>query len=131
MSKWVLDASALLAFLNKEPGHERVEQEIFNAIVSAVNISETIAKLMEVGMPEKEIELVLGYLSCEVKSFELDDAIACAKLRQITRHLGLSLGDRACLALAVQLGLPVLTADRAWSSLSLGIPIEVIRLPLD
>ncbi|MDJ0714971.1 MAG: type II toxin-antitoxin system VapC family toxin [Prochloraceae cyanobacterium] len=127
MSKSVLDASALLAFLNKETRHERVGEAIANYVMSAVNMSETIAKLIEVGMPQKEIELVLAYLSCEVKSFELEDAIATAKLRQLTRSLGLSLGDRACLALGVKLGLTVLTADRAWSSLTLGIPIEIVR----
>ena len=127
MTKYVLDASAVLAFLNSEPGYERVSLALPNSVISAVNMSETIAKLMEVGMPEKEIELVLAYLGCEVKSFELEDGKSTAKLRQVTRPLGLSLGDRACLALGLQLGLPVLTADRAWSSLTLGIEIEVIR----
>ena len=127
MSKVVLDASALLAFLNEEPGAERVEALLAQAVMSSVNLSEVITKLMEAGMSEVEINQVLTYLSCQVYPFEMDDAWSAAKLRPLTRAKGLSLGDRACLALAHKLGLAALTADRAWAELSWDIAVEVIR----
>lgn len=127
MSKYVLDSSAILAFLNDEPGTERVAEALEEAVVSTVNISEVITKLIDAGIPEEQIKLVLGYLSCEIESFNLEDAWQSAKLRLITRDRGLSLGDRACLSLALKLGLPVLTADRVWSSLALEIEVQVIR----
>jgi PIN domain nuclease of toxin-antitoxin system len=127
MSKYVLDSSAILAFLNDEPGTERVAEALEEAVVSTVNISEVITKLIDAGIPEEQIKLVLGYLSCEIESFNLEDAWQSAKFRLITRGRGLSLGDQACLSLALKLGLPVLTADRVWSSLALEIEVQVIR----
>ena len=127
MSDAVLDASAVLAFLNLEPGSDKVAAVSGKRIVSAVNLSEVLAKLIELGMPETEIRQVLSYLKYDIKAFETEDATLCAKLRPQTRSLGLSLGDRACLALGKKLQLPVLTADRAWSNLNLSIDIQVIR----
>lgn len=127
MSDAVLDASAVLAFLNLEPGSDKVAAVSGKRIVSAVNLSEVLAKLIELGMPENEIRQVLGYLKYDIKAFETEDATLCALLRPLTRSSGLSLGDRACLALGKKLQLPVLTADRAWSNLNLSIDIQVIR----
>jgi PIN domain nuclease of toxin-antitoxin system len=127
VSNYVLDASALLAFLNEEPGAERVGELLDSAVVSSVNMSEVITKLIDAQMPETEIELVLSYLSCEVSPFELDDAWHTARLRPLTKKEGLSLGDRACLGLARKLGVPAVTADRAWQRLRLDVPVEVIR----
>jgi PIN domain nuclease of toxin-antitoxin system len=127
VSKYVLDASALLAFLNEEPGAERVGELLDSAVVSSVNMSEVITKLIDAQMPEGEIELVLTYLSCEVHPFEFDDAWYTARLRPLTKEKGLSLGDRACLGLARKLGVPAVTADKAWQRLKLDVPVEVIR----
>jgi len=127
MSEYVLDASAVLAFLNSEPGGERVAEILENGVISAVNLSEVITKLVETGIPEPEIRQIQDYLSFEIIPFGEMEAIETAKLRPLTRHLGLSLGDRACLALALQLGKIAVTADKAWDSLSIGMKIEIIR----
>ncbi|NJM88704.1 MAG: type II toxin-antitoxin system VapC family toxin [Hydrococcus sp. RU_2_2] len=127
MSEYVLDASAVLAFLNREPGSERVAETLVDSVISAVNLSEVITKLIEIGIPEEEIQQVLQYLSCEIIPFDEDAAWYVARLRPLTRHLGLSLGDRACLGLALQLNRTAVTADRAWVSLNIGIAIAVIR----
>ncbi|MDV3000932.1 MAG: hypothetical protein N5P05_002538 [Chroococcopsis gigantea SAG 12.99] len=127
MSNYVLDASAILAFLNSEAGSERVAEILDHAVISAVNWSEVITKLLETGIPEAEIKLVQNYLGCEIISFGESEAMETARLRSLTRHLGLSLGDRACIALASQLGRTAVTADKAWGLLTIGVKIEVIR----
>lgn len=129
----VLDASALLAFLQGEPGAERVAEALARpAAISAVNYAEALGKLAEDGETAEELArhfeaegLVGGVL--EVEAVLPEDAPAIAALRRSTRHLGLSLGDRACLALALRLGLPVMTADRAWRELGLEVEVEAIR----
>lgn len=127
MNDYVLDASAILAFLNSESGGERVAEILENAVISAVNLSEVVTKLLETGITEVEIRLILDYLSCEIIPFGELEAISAAKLKPLTRHLGLSLGDRACLSLASQLGKIAVTADKTWGSLNIGIAIEIIR----
>jgi ribonuclease VapC len=123
----VLDASALLALLRSEPGAERVEPRLEGARIGAVNLSEVVAKLDEDGVPEAEIRRAIGRLELEVHAFDAQHAYLAAILRRSTRALGLSFGDRACLAHAQSLGALALTADRSWSRLNLGIAIEVIR----
>jgi PIN domain nuclease of toxin-antitoxin system len=128
MSRWVLDASAILPFLNKEPGTEKVARILAEgAVVSTVNHSEVIAKLLEAGVPEAEVSVVLGYLNYTVINFDEQSAWEAARLRPLTKTAGLSLGDRACLGLALQLNLPVATADRVWEKLSLKLQIEIVR----
>lgn len=126
-TKYVLDASAVLAFLSGEPGKDRVEAILPGSIISAVNLSEVAAKLMERGMPEDEAQAALGYLNCEVVDFTQESAWSAARLRPLTRELGLSFGDRACLALAEARRLPIMTTDQAWKSLTVPIQIDVIR----
>ena len=123
----VLDASALLALLNAEPGAGTVERALPEAVISAVNLSETVAKLTDIGVPEAEAWQAAADLVPVVVDFDAEAARQCAKLRVATREHGLSFGDRACLALARRLRLPVLTADRAWRKLSLGIEIRYLR----
>jgi PIN domain nuclease of toxin-antitoxin system len=123
----VLDASALLAVLRSEPGAEQVEPRLEGARIGAVNLSEVVAKLIEDDVPEAEIRRAVGRLELDVHPFDLEQAYIAGILRRSTRALGLSFGDRACLALAQTLGAPALTADRSWSRLDLGIAIEVIR----
>jgi len=123
-----LDASAILALVHQEPGSERVTEALaLGAAMSAVNFSEVVAKLAEAGMTHREIHEVLDSLQIEVVPFDTVSAYEAGLLRPATRHLGLSLGDRACLALARLLGVPALTTDRAWSDLPLGVPVQVIR----
>lgn len=127
MSKPVLDASALLALLGEEPGSETVAEVIHGAAISAVNLAEVIGKLVESGMPEGAArEATLG-LGMDVHVFDVEAAFLTGGLRATTRQAGLSLGDRACLALALRLSRPVVTADRSWKSLKLGVDVDVIR----
>ena len=127
MSDVVLDASALLAVLRDEPGAERVGARLEGASIGAVNLSEVVAKLIEDGVPEREIRRAIGRLELDVHPFDLEHAYAAGVLRPATRPLGLSFGDRACLALAQSLGAMTLTADRSWARLDVGVAIEVIR----
>jgi ribonuclease VapC len=127
VSEVVLDASALLAVLRAEPGAEQVERRLEGARIGAVNLSEVVAKLNEDDVPEAEIRRAIGRLELDVHAFDAEHAYIAGILRHATRALGLSFGDRACLALAQSLGALVLTADRSWSRLDLGIAIDVIR----
>lgn len=123
----VLDASALLAVLFGEPGRELVEETRGRALMSAVNMAETYAKLSDRGTDDEEIRTTLESIPVKVIDFDDSQAIATGDLRKMTRKFGLSLGDRACLALAIREKAIVLTADRSWSNLDLGIEIKVIR----
>ena len=127
MSSAVLDASALLAFLNNEPGTERIADFLPGAAISSVNLSEVIAKLTERRMASGEILELLDEVGLDIVAFAVASAYDAGLLRPLTRQAGLSLGDRACLALARRLGLSALTTDRAWSTVALGITVELIR----
>jgi PIN domain nuclease of toxin-antitoxin system len=129
----VLDASALLALLKGEPGAERVAEALERgAYLSAVNLAEVLSKLADWGEDPAEAQARMAQVgllgaAVEVLPFTGEDALEVARLRALTRAYGLSFGDRACLALARRLGLPALTAERAWAELDLGIPVEVLR----
>jgi PIN domain nuclease of toxin-antitoxin system len=127
VSKVVLDASALLALVNQEPGQAAVAELLPRSLVSAVNASELVAKLTDQGMPENEIQDVLVALNLTVVPFDEGQGLIAGYLRPVTKHLGLSLGDRACLALGLQTQCPVVTADKAWAKLEVGVGIQVIR----
>jgi ribonuclease VapC len=123
----VLDASALLALILQEPGSDTVQNALRSGVVvSSVNLSEVVAKLTE-SLSETQIREQLDSLRFETADFRQEDAWQVGLLRPGTRHLGLSLGDRACLALALRMSLPVLTADRSWADLRLGVSIEFCR----
>ncbi|MDR7555346.1 MAG: type II toxin-antitoxin system VapC family toxin [Armatimonadota bacterium] len=127
MSSLVVDASALLALLQGEAGVERWDAVIGNAVISAVNLSEVVAKLADAGMPETEIRATLEPLGLHVVDFDAAQAYQAGLLRPATKRSGLSLGDSACLALARSRRLPVLTADQAWKALRLGLEVRVMR----
>lgn len=129
MSRSVLDASALLALLNREPGYEQVIRAIADgAAVSTVNLAEVVTKLSDRGAMEGEIRAALDALRLEVLAFDGELAYQTGLLRPPTRQAGLSLGDRACLALGRVLGLSVITAERGWVGLQhLGVTIHLIR----
>jgi len=124
----VLDASALLAYLHREPGYEIVREAIQKgAVISTVNLAEALGKLKAKGLDPARIGSKLKALGLQDVPFDEADALLVAELDPLTRPKGLSLGDRACLALAKRLGLPALTADRAWAELPLGVEVRVVR----
>jgi ribonuclease VapC len=127
MPEVVIDASALLALLNAEPGADVVAEALPEGVISAVNLSEVVAKLCEAGMPEKAIHQALQPLGLEIVPFDEQQAYQAGLLRTATQDMGISLGDRACLSLSKMLGVVALTADRAWVGLSVGATIKVIR----
>lgn len=127
MAPCVLDASALLASMFGEPGSEEVNARLDAACISTVNLSEAIAKLSDRGVTEVDIAETLAALDLDVRSFDAAQAERAGLLRSSTRGVGLSLGDRACLALAAALDRPALTTDKAWAGLDIGVQIELIR----
>jgi ribonuclease VapC len=128
MNKIVLDASAILAMLNDEPGSEKITPELLTyATTSAVNLAEVQTILVrEGGDPDESWALAMDPIP-DVEPFTPEHARIAGTLIQKTISLGLSLGDRACLALAIALDSPVYTTDRLWKKLKLGIPIHVLR----
>lgn len=128
MSKAVLDASAILAILNQEPGSEKLSIEVLSdAVGSTVNLAEVQARLVNKGgIPEEAWEDALSTVRETVPFTEQQAKIAGSLVVQ-TRTLGLSLGDRACLALGILLNAPVYTTDQAWKKLKVGIPIHLLR----
>ncbi|WP_066380945.1 PIN domain-containing protein [Anabaena sp. CA = ATCC 33047] len=133
MSKFVLDASAFLAYLRDEQGADIVETALINGCyISIINWVEILSKIVDLGENPEEIIQQLrneGLLENSLENIDCnqEDAITIAQLRPVTKRAGLSLGDRTCLALGKRLNLPVLTADKIWSSLSVGVAITVIR----
>jgi PIN domain nuclease of toxin-antitoxin system len=127
MPEVILDASALLALLNAEPGSDVVEEALPGAVISAVNLSEVVAKICSVGMTEKMIHQVLEPLGLEIVSFDEEQAYKAGLLRSATKDKGISLGDRACLSLGSISGLEILTADTTWKALSVRAAVRVIR----
>jgi PIN domain nuclease of toxin-antitoxin system len=124
----VLDASALLAVLNNEPGADKLTPELLSkATSSTVNLAEVQTKLVsEGGNPDEAWEDALSPIR-EATPFTIEHARVAGSLVIHTRSLGLSLGDRACLALGLLLKAPVYTADKSWKNLKLGLQIYVIR----
>ena len=126
MRKTVLDASAILAALFREPGAGVVETHYEAGIVSSVNLSEVAAKLSDRGMPSIEAQELLSGLGLAVRPFDERLAYMAGALRESTRSSCLSLGDRACLALGLAEGVPVITVDRKWVDVSEAVGVEVV-----
>lgn len=124
----VLDASAVLAMLNGEPGAERVAESLSGAVMSAVNLAEVLGKVIDVGGDIAEVRSGLSAAGVRFAAMEPSDAALVAALRQVNGGKSLSLGDRTCLALALRLQTAsVLTADRVWFNLDLPIEVELVR----
>jgi len=123
----VLDAAAILALFNDEPGAAMVADHLPAAAISTVNIAEVISKLVDHGMQASEAASMIDSLDITVVPFDIRQAVQASGLRNDTRQAGLSLGDRACLALAQHLRVPAMTSDRAWKKVKLDVEIVLIR----
>jgi len=128
VNRSVLDSSAILAILNREPGAEKLTVDLLSrSSSSTVNLAEVQTKLVNMGgVPDEAWEDALSTIN-EAVPFTEDQARIAGALVTQTRAMGLSLGDRACLALGIVLNAPVYTTDRAWKKLKLGIPIHLLR----
>lgn len=126
MGEVVLDASAVLALLNQEPGGDRVETYLGEGVLSAVNAAEVLSKLVDGGLTTPEAKESLLLLGLRIVDFDSYDAEIVASLRTQTKPKGLSLGDRACLGLGLRLDTLVVTAEKSWASLEI-TEIETIR----
>ena len=124
---YVLDASALLALLNRESGADVVGPLVDRSVISSVNWTEVLQRAMALGMEVGDVREHLEALGLGLLPFTPVDAELTARLWAISRQVGLSLGDRACLSLAQRLGLPALTADRSWAALDLEVEVRLIR----
>ena len=126
---YVLDASALLCLLFEEPGADRVERVLHDASVSAVNLAEVVGKLIDRGLDGEEALAYLRELDLDVVALDRGQAEGTGLLRPATRGFHLSLGDRACLVLAKQKGVPALTTDRRQAEAAgpAGVTVELIR----
>ncbi len=128
MSRVVLDSSAVLAVLNNEPGADKLTLNLLsNAASSTVNLAEVQTKLVSRGAtPDEAWANTMSPIN-EAMPFTAEQAKIAGSLVAQTRPLGLSMGDRACLALGIVLNAPIYTADRSWKGLKLGVRIHVIR----
>jgi ribonuclease VapC len=127
MANVVLDASAVLALLNVEPGADLVTAALEDALVSTVNYAEVFSKLVEKGAPHADAKAALRIIEGAVADYDLDLAQRTGAMRSDTKSRGLSLADRACLALAERERLPALTGDRRWKGAVAGIEVRLIR----
>lgn len=128
MNEVVLDASAIMAILDQEPGADKLTTDLLDhAVVSAVNLAEIQTVLVNRGAAPEDAWRDACSPVRDIAAFTGELARLTGTLVDQTRALGLSLGDRACLALGISLGAPVYTADRAWKKLKLGIPIHLLR----
>jgi ribonuclease VapC len=125
--QFVFDSSAVLAIALKESGTEYASQRLEGSLISAVNLIEVITKLIDLELQPTEIDQVMAGFMLEVVDLDQNQALVAGALRKQTRSKGLSLGDRACLALAKSTGRIALTADRAWADLDVDVKVEVIR----
>ena len=128
MTSVVLDASAVLALVRDEAGADKVSPHAGRAAISAVNLQEVIKELLLSGLDQPTIRELLDELRLDVRSHDSEAAYAAAGLHAQTREFGRGLGDRSCLALAMQLSVPALTADREWKKVKVkGLKVEHIR----
>lgn len=123
----VLDASALLAYLREEPGAEVVDGLLADAVMASVNWAEVVQKALSAGVDVDGMQADLQALGMRVEPFLPVDGDRAGRLWPLTRQLGLSLADRACLSLGLRLDLTVVTCDRAWAQLPLNLEIQLLR----
>ena len=128
MTSVVLDASAVLALVRDEPGADKVAPHVGRAAISAVNPQEVIKELLLSGLDATTIREILDELRFDVRPHDVEAAYPAAELHAQTKEFGRGLGDRSCLALAIGLDVPALTADREWKKVKVkGLKLEHIR----
>lgn len=129
MTNVVLDSSAILAVIKDEPGHHTVLPFLEGALVSTVNLAEVATCITRLGTPKEVVYTTIEKLPVQACDFGYDLVALTGTLIQETRQFGLSLGDRACIALGMMRKIPVLTADRVWKELenSLDVDVQLIR----
>ena len=127
MTDYVLDSSAVLAVLLNESGADNALQYFQNGQCCSVNVAEIVARLIDKGRTPDEAVGDFFDTGIGVDGFGTDLAVLAGRMRAVTKHKGLSLGDRACLALAIREGAIAVTADRDWATLDVGCKIELIR----
>lgn len=123
----VFDSSALLAVVFRERGAEAAARALNGAMISAVNAAEVVSRLVDSGTGAAAARAVLLAFGLTIRPFDAALAIDAGLLRAATRALGMSLGDRACMALARRERARVITADRSWAALDIGVEIALIR----
>src|SRR3546814_8441788 len=126
MNEVVLDASALLAMLQDEPGGAKVAGVIASSRISAINYAEVVSHYIRLGMPEREVDAMLDPLPMTIVPADKALGQLAGRLRAVTAEAGLSLGDRFCLALARRAGLPAWTADTAWKNIADAAKVGVV-----
>lgn len=126
-SKVVLDASALLCLLNDEPGAGRIVEVLTRSVMGTTNLAEVVSKLRERGLSLEEVREALGGLHLDVRPLSPSQAMIIGDLRPATKPLGLALGDRACLALALDLDAELFTTDADLASADAGVSITDVR----
>lgn len=127
MSKIIFDSSAILALLKMEEGHDIVTKRLDDTVVSSVNFCEVVTVLSKKGFGQEQVIKFLQETFLHIEDFNTKQAIIAASFDEVTKVHGLSLGDRACLALAKYKNLPVLTADKVWKELKVGVEVHLIR----
>jgi ribonuclease VapC len=126
--KIVLDASALLALIQNELGAAVIRPLLKRAVMSTINVAEVLTALQRVEVQPKDAIVSVGDIIHEITPFDIEQAQSTAELQPIVRHKGLSLGDRACIALGQKLQAPIYTADKIWGELQLdNTTIHIIR----
>ncbi len=127
MSNVVLDTSVMVAYVYKEKGGDGAKNYLYDAVISTVIYSEFLYVMIDKGFTLDELEKFINYFGIEIIDFDEQQALIAAELAQKTKSKGLSFGDRACLALAIYKKIPVVTADKIWSKLDIGVNIKLIR----
>lgn len=129
MPSCVIDASAVFADLNEETGAGEARRWLRDAAISAANLQEIVSKAIDKGIPSDTVPELIAALRLDIRPVDAELAISAGLMRAATRHLRLSHGDRACLALARKLDLPAVTADRAWAGITeeVGVTVVLIR----
>ena len=127
MTEVVLDSSAIIANINGEPGGDVVASLLDGSLVSSISFAEVLTKLMTAGMPEGDAVLAASQSGCRFVDTDQEQATSAGVIHASSRDVGISMADAFCLALAKVRGCPVMTADRAWMRLKLGVEVRLIR----
>ncbi|MDY8110946.1 type II toxin-antitoxin system VapC family toxin [Fulvimarina sp. 2208YS6-2-32] len=129
MPSCVVDTSAVFVDLNEETGAAEARRWLRDAAISAINLQEVVSKSVDKGVPAEAVPRLVEALRLDVRALDAELAMEAGLMRSATVHLGLSHGDRACLALARQLDVPAVTADRAWKDVEaeLGVKVVLVR----